>query len=91
MKRRGLATALVLAGVLAAGALSCGDKRAPAAPVAASEPSYPSSLDPKAPLPRKNRAMVLLMCGRFAEGWPEFEFRFAADNTPPRPFAGVVA
>lgn len=44
------------------------------------------ALDPKAPLPRKNRAMVLLMCGRFAEGWPEYEFRFAADGTPPRPF-----
>jgi hypothetical protein len=36
--------------MLAAGALSCGDKRAPTAPVAASEPSYPSALDPKAPL-----------------------------------------
>lgn len=50
MKRRGVATALVLSGVLAASALSCGDNRAPAAPVAASEPSYPSALDPKAPL-----------------------------------------
>ncbi len=50
MKRRGVATALVLAGVLAAGVVSCGDKRVPTAPVATNEPSYPSALDPKAPL-----------------------------------------
>jgi tetratricopeptide (TPR) repeat protein len=47
------------------------------------------ALDPRHAESHANRALVLLLLGRFAEGWPEYEWRWRvpASVTPPRDFA----
>jgi tetratricopeptide (TPR) repeat protein len=45
---------------------------------------------PNAPAPRYNLALLLLLTGRFAEGWEAWEVRFAAGAVPRRSFAQPV-
>ena len=45
------------------------------------------ALRPDAAEIRYNQSMALLEGGRFAEGWPEYEARFAAGDVPAREFA----
>jgi tetratricopeptide (TPR) repeat protein len=42
-------------------------------------------LDPQLPDARLNRAQEWLRLGRFAEGWPEYEWRWRQPHLPPRP------
>jgi tetratricopeptide (TPR) repeat protein len=42
-------------------------------------------LGPEHPEARLNRAQEWLRLGRFAEGWPEYEWRWRQPNLPPRP------
>jgi Flp pilus assembly protein TadD len=44
------------------------------------------ALDPQRALTRKNLAMVLLLTGRFEEGWRQYDWRFCADDYRMRPF-----
>jgi Flp pilus assembly protein TadD len=47
-------------------------------------------LAPAAPAPRYNLALLLLLTGRFAEGWDAWEARVAAGAQPRRPFTQPV-
>ncbi len=40
------------------------------------------ALNPKLAMARKNLGIVLLLCGRYAEGWQEYDWRWQADHIP---------
>ncbi|MDX2230178.1 MAG: tetratricopeptide repeat-containing glycosyltransferase family protein [Leptolyngbyaceae cyanobacterium bins.349] len=44
------------------------------------------TINPQHPVARYNRALMLLVQGKFAEGFPEYEWRFKTPDFPPCPF-----
>jgi hypothetical protein len=45
------------------------------------------ALDPDAVSTRWNRSLAWLQLGNYAQGWPEYEWRWRRQGTPPRAFA----
>ncbi len=45
------------------------------------------ALDPQSPRTRLDRSQILLMLGRYGEGWPEFEWRWQTPELKPPPLA----